>query len=374
MGKKVMQVPDFFKYYSVQLFSSLALATTRLFLPNLAKLLGTPLSLIGVISAASNVTVLASSFIFSRRTDIEGSKRYLHIGLLLSSVTVALLFFSYDYLSLLVTFALAGFAMGMYPATLVVYVFGKKVRLGKFSSLGSLGAGSGLLIAGYIAYHTSIQSVFIVGSIMFFIAFGVSLMLPPIPQIRHKVPFFPKELFKRHLPIFVPYLIRHLAANMVWIIYPLYLRSLGIDLFTISILYTINPFLQFVLMYTITDRISAHRLMALGLTFSAVAFFTMFLSSTPWHIIPVQIFIAASWSCLYVGALRQVTEFDVRKATSTGLLTSIINIGNIIGPLFGGVISEFTGSSKENMIVASLLSVASLPIYLRLKGINSKAN
>ena len=36
----VMQVPDFVKYYSVQLFSSLALAATRLFLPNLAKLLG----------------------------------------------------------------------------------------------------------------------------------------------------------------------------------------------------------------------------------------------------------------------------------------------------------------------------------------------
>jgi MFS family permease len=369
-----MQVPDFLKHYGVQLFSSLALAATRLFLPNFAKLLGTPLSLIGVIGAGSNVTVFASSFIFSRRTDIEGSKRYLPIGLLLSSLTAVLLFFSHDYLSLLLTFALAGFAMGMYPATLIAYVFGKQVRLGKFSSLGSLGAGAGLLIAGFIADNISIQSVFLVGSIMFFIAFGVSLMLPSMPQIRHKVPFFPKELFNQYLPIFLPYLIRHLAANMVWIIYPLYLQSLGIDFFTISILYTINPFLQFVLMYTITDRISAHRLMALGLTFSALAFFTMFLSSIPWHIIPVQILIAASWSCLYVGALRHVTEHDVRKATVTGLLTSVINIGNIIGPLFGGVISEFTGSSKENMIIAAILSATALPIYLRLNRKHSNAN
>ena len=171
---------------------------------------------------------------------------------------------------------------------------------------------------------------------MFFTAFGISLMLPPIPQIRHKVPFFPKELFKRYTSIFLPYAIRHVAANMVWIIYPLYLQSLGLDFFTISILYTINPFLQFILMYTLTDRVSAHRLMALGLTFSALVFFTMFLSSTPWHIIPVQILIAASWSCLYVGALRQVTEQDVQKATTTGLLTSIINIGNIIGPFLEG--------------------------------------
>ena len=161
---------------------------------------------------------------------------------------------------------------------------------------------------------------------------------------------------------------------MVWIIYPLYLQSLGLDFFTISILYTINPFLQFILMYTLTDRVSAHRLMALGLTFSALVFFTMFLSSTPWHIIPVQILIAASWSCLYVGALRQVTEHDVRKATTTGLLTSIINIGNIIGPLFGGVISEFTGSSKENMLLAALLCAAALPIYLRSNRKNSKAD
>jgi predicted MFS family arabinose efflux permease len=114
--------------------------------------------------------------------------------------------------------------------------------------------------------------------------------------------------------------------------------------------------------------------MALGLTFSALAFFTMFLSSTPLHIIPVQLFIAVSWSCLYVGALRHVTEHDVRKATVTGLLTSIINIGNIIGPLFGGVISEFTGSNKENMIVAALLCVTALPIYLRLNRKHSKAN
>jgi MFS family permease len=366
MGRRVMQVPDFLKYYGVQLFSSLALAATRLFLPNLAKLLGIPLSLIGVIRAASNFTVFTSSFIFSRRTDIEGSKRYLHIGLFLSSVTAVLLFFSHDYLSLLLTFAIAGFAMGMYPSTLIAYVFGKRVRLGKFSSLGALGGGFGLLIAGFIADHISIQSVFVVSSIMFFIAFGFSLMLPPIPQIRHKVPFLPKELLKQYLPIFLPYLIRHLAANIVWIIYPLYLQNLGIDFFTISILYTINPFIQFVLMYTITDRIPAHRSMALGLTFSALAFFIMFLSSTPWHIVPVQIVIAVSWSCLYVGALRHVTEHDVRKATAAGLLSSIINIGNIIGPLFGGAISEFTGSSKENMIIATILCVTSLPIYLQL--------
>jgi MFS family permease len=360
-----MRVPEVVKYYGVQLFSSLAVAATRLFVPNLAKSLGAPLSLIGVIGATSNLTVLVSTYIFSRRTDIEGSKRYLHIGLLLSAITVALIYFTQDYLSLMITLALAGFAMGMYPATLIAYIFGKKVRLGKFSSFGSLGAGIGLLLAGFITDRVALNSVFVLGSILFFISFGVSLMLPPIPQARHKVPFFPKMLFKRFIPIFLPYLIRHLAANVVWIIYPLYLRSLGLDFFTISILYTLNPFLQFFLMYTITDRVSAYRLMALGLTFSSLAFFTMFLSSTVWHIVFVQLFIAASWSGLYVGALRQVTEHDVRKATTTGLLSLIINCGNIVGPMFGGIIAEFTGTYKENMLIATLMTAIAIPLYLR---------
>lgn len=360
-----MRVHETIKYYSVQLFANLAVAATRLFLPNLAKSLGATNAQIGVIGAVSNLTVFISTFIFSRRTDIEGSKRYLPIGLLLSTIMVSTLYFSDSFSSLLLFFSLAGFAMGMYPSTLVVYVFGKRVRLGKFSSMGSLGAGLGLLAAGYIANQAPLQSVFLFGALSFFASFIISTRLPSIPQIRHKVPFFPKQLLKQNASIFLPYLIRHLAANIVWIIYPLYLQQLGLDFLSISLLYTLNPFIQFILMYTITDRVSAYRLMALGLLFSTSAFFVMYLSSIPWHIIPVQLLIAASWSCLYVGALRQVTETDVRKATTTGLLTSIINIGNIAGPLIGGFISEYTGSNRDNMIIATILTLSAIPLYLR---------
>jgi MFS family permease len=360
-----MRVPEPLKYYSIQLGANLAVASTRLFLPNLAKSLGSTNTQIGVIGAVSNLTVFISTFIFSRRTDIEGSKRYLPLGLLFSAITVGALYLSDSFTSLLGLFSLAGFAMGMYPSTLVAYVFGKRVRLGKFSSMGSLGAGLGLLAAGYIADQAPLPTVFLLGALFFLGSFIISTFLPSIPQTRHIVPFFPTELLKQNAFIFIPYLIRHLAANIVWIIYPLYLQQLGLDFLSISLLYTLNPFIQFILMYTITDRVSAYKLMALGLLFSTSAFFVMFLSSTPLHIIPVQLLIAASWSCLYVGALRQVTEKDVRKATTTGLLTSIINIGNITGPLIGGFISEFTGSNRDNMLIATILTLSAIPIYLR---------
>ena len=52
-----MRVPEAFKYYSVQLCANLAVAATRLFLPNLAKSLGSTNTQIGVIGAVSNLTV-----------------------------------------------------------------------------------------------------------------------------------------------------------------------------------------------------------------------------------------------------------------------------------------------------------------------------
>ncbi len=366
-----MRVPDALTYDGVQLGASVAVAATRLFLPNVARQVGASVVGIGLISAATNLAVLVSTFVFSRRTDVEGSKRYLHVGLCLSAVTVALIFVASDVLSLLVTFAVAGFAMGMYPAPLIKYVFGKQVRLGRFSAVGSLGAGLGWLLAGYFTDHLTFHSVFLVGALFFGLAFGVSLRLPPIPLTRHVVPFFPKALFRRFLPIFVPYLVRHLAANVVWVIYPLYLQSLGLDYTTIALLYTLNPFAQFLVMATITDRVAASRLMAVGLTLSSAAFATMALSSAVWHIVVIQLLIAAAWSCLYVGALRQVTDHDVRKATTTGLLTLIINVGNIVGPLVGGVIAEVTGTYQENMVIATLVTALAVPLYFRFNKASS---
>jgi len=235
--------------------------------------------------------------------------------------------------------------------------------LGKFSSFGSLGTGTGWLAAGLIAEYFAIKGVFTFSAVIFAISFLISMTFPPMPKRRYKVPFFPVNLFRRYLSIFLSYLIRHIGASAVWIIYPLYLQSLGISYFWISVLYAINPFGQFILMYTVTDKLSANRLMSLGLLFSATAFFSMSLAGNAWHIVPVQLLVAASWSCLYVGALRYVTEGDVRKVTTTGLLNSIIYLGNIVGPLAWGAISEITGSHRGNMMVAAVTALSSFFLY-----------
>ena len=89
------------------------------------------------------------------------------------------------------------------------------MRIGRFSAVGFLGAGLGWLLAGDLTDHLALHSVFLVGALLVGVAFSVSMRLPPLPLTRHVVPFFPKALFRRVLPIFVPYLVRRLAANVV---------------------------------------------------------------------------------------------------------------------------------------------------------------
>lgn len=358
-----MRFPETIKFYVIQLLSNQAISAAWLFMPNLAKLFGSSESMIGMIGASYGLAVFISSYIFGRRSDIEGSKRYLHFGLLFSSLAFALLYLTRNFSSLLLLYFISGLAVGMYPPTLITYVFGKKVRLGKFTAFGSLGAGIGLLAAGFIAESFALRSVFTYSSILSAVMFFVSITLPEIPKKRHKVPFFPSDLFKKNLPIFLSYFLRHVAANTVWIIYPLFLRGLGISFFWISVLYTINPFAQFIIMYIVTDKIPARKLVALGLFFVSAAFFSMFLSQNIWHIVLVQLMIAASWSFLYVGSLRYVTEGDVRKATTSGLLSSIISLGSIFGPLIGGMISEIIGGYRGNMLIAGIIGASSLLMY-----------
>ena len=75
-----MRFPETIKFYVIQLLSNQAISAAWLFMPNLAKLFGSSESMIGMIGASYGFAVFISSYIFGRRSDIEGSKRYLHFG------------------------------------------------------------------------------------------------------------------------------------------------------------------------------------------------------------------------------------------------------------------------------------------------------
>lgn len=346
----------------IQLLSSVTLAASLLFIPNLAKELGASNSEIGVIGAVYGLSVFSSSYIFGRAADVYDRKFIIRLGLLFSTVAVFLQALADPYfilpvlsspLLLALARGLVGFSLGMFPPALIAHVYESRRSLGRFAAGGALGWSVGTLTAGLIAFY---WGVFVFSSICTFLAFLISLTLPKLGRVKLEVPFFPKALLKKNWQVYLPFFLRHSGANCIWIIYPLYITSLGGDRFWIGLIYTVNTVTQFFVMQ-FADRFRGKTLLNVGLAFSAVTFLAISLAQSFLHLIPVQILLGSSWSCLYVGSLLYLMKHNVEKSTSGGMLGSLISLATVFGSLVGGMLSGLFGFKATMYAAAGLTAV-----------------
>jgi MFS family permease len=268
--------------------------------------------------------------------------------------------------------AIAGFSVGIYLAPLVAYTFESGGRLGAFSSYGSLGWAAGSILAGGIAQLGESLSyinkllpyweVFILSSIFFFVSLLISLDLPEVTIRRVHVPLFPADLIRKNAHIYFPSLLRHLGAFSIWIVFPLYLTELGANKMWIGIIYFLNTGTQFIVMRHLDLRDDV-MMIKLGLALSAVVFFSYSIARNFYHVIPIQIMLALSYSFLYVGSLLFLTRTNIEKATSVGILNSFTSISVSIGPIFGGFVSQLWGFDSL-MYFASFLALLGLISHL----------
>ncbi|MHA1576286.1 MAG: MFS transporter [Candidatus Thorarchaeota archaeon] len=314
--------------------------------------------LVGAYAAASFI----SSYLFGRAGDIYGRRRILHLGLLLSTVSFGFILVAGSLETLFIVRVLNGFTIGIYPGALAAYAYESKMKMGRFASFGALGWGVGTLLAGYAAGF-GIYYAFVVSTIFFIIAFVSALGLP---QIEHKpihVPLFPIETIKRNFAIYTAVLIRHSSAFAIWTLWPLFLVDIGGDLFSIGVIQALNAIAQVVFMISITDRIDCRKLISIGLLASAVTFVWFSLVTTIIEIMPAQILLGLSWACLYVGSLKFVTEKNEDRATASGLLTSVLAISGIIGPIYATILWALWGSYIPIMLFAAIMSVIAFIVF-----------
>lgn len=348
------------KASTVQFFSSAALSSASLLIPNLAEdVFGANTGDIGVIVASYSAALLVSSYYFGRYSDVHGRRFVLKAGLLLSAAALLLQVMASGTWSLMLARILVGLCAGMYPSALIAYVYDSDRKVGKFSSIGSLGFGFGVFFAGLIGIY---NGIFIFSSVVMFIAFLVSLFLPFGKETHQKVSLFPKEVLKRNFPIYLSIMFRHTGANMIWVIYSLYLASLGADPLFIGAIYAVNAFGQFVFMQ-FCDRYRSNPLILVGFVMSILTFPSYTLATVYWQIIPAQIMIALAWSTLYVGSIKYVMERNEEKGTAAGLLQSFLSVSAILGALLGGAAAEVFGF-HGCMYMATVIALAGLIIFL----------
>ena len=344
----------------VQMLSSAGMSGSALLIPNILRDgFGADTIQIGMITASFNAALFASSYYFGRFSDVHGRRLILQVGLALTGFALVLLAFTDSVNSLWMIRILVGLCAGMYPSALLAHVYESDKKVGKFSAYGALGFGFGVFVAGIISIY---YGVFLFCALMLFGAFAISLTVPFGAEHRQKVPFFPRQILRRNGPIYLSIMFRHIGANMIWVIYPLFLEDLGAADWFIGSIYAINALAQFVFMQYV-DRFTSMKLVVFGFIFSIITFPSYTLATEAWQIIPAQISIAAAWSCLYVGSVKYVMERNEEKGTSAGLLQSSLSISAIIGALTGGV-AAFTLGYHGAMYIATVLAIVGVVIFL----------
>lgn len=350
----------------IQVASHAALSATSAFIAILAVELGASLAEVGLLVAGYQAALLVSSLFAGRAADQYGRRRMVQLGLGLAALAAGLHALATSPLALGGARVVFGFAAGLYPPALTSLAYDQNRKLGRFTAWGSLGYTLGTLAAGLLAatdllggYSTS---VFVFAALMLALAFGLSLLLSPRPELNVKVPLFPRAVIARNLPAYSALLLRHVGASAAWAVFPLFLFALGADLTMVAIVSMVNGIAQFAAMQFV-DRFPSGRLVVAGLAMSALTFVLFALAQNLLWILVVQLLLGASWAALYTGALKFVMERNVERATSTGLLQSTLQLSHVAGPLWGGLFAQAFGFPAL-MLVAAGLSLLGIPAFL----------
>ena len=347
--------------YFAQFFSSASLFACGIFIPIvLERQMNADSMLIGVVVTGYQTALFIASVIIGRAADIRGRRMFLRIGFAMATFGIFLQIIATSPFVLLFVRILLGASAGMISSVLVAYfMYETKGKVGVFSSLGALGWGFGSIVAGIVGDATII---FAYSSGLMFVAAIAVFTLPKTDEVKHAVPLFPKRVFKENAAVYISVLVRHIGANFIWVTYPIFLMDvLGADYFWVGVIYGTNAISQFIVMRGL-DEYNSTMLVRAGLAMSAITFLLFSMAQNFFEIIPLQIILAISWSALYVGSLKYVTERSPEKATSMGWLQGMISIAGILGPLLGGYLDLEIGY-RNTILIAMFLSIAGLAIF-----------
>src|SRR3989304_5868598 len=98
----------------INFLGNAAASASGLFIPIYARGLGASAEQIGLIVAFFNAFVLFSNLVFGRRADVEGARRVLRLGLLLSAVAALTQPLAFDPITLILSPPFLGFCIGMF--------------------------------------------------------------------------------------------------------------------------------------------------------------------------------------------------------------------------------------------------------------------
>ena len=348
--------------FLVQFISSLSILSLLTYVPYWAGLLGLSNLEISLIAVYYGIAIFTTNLIIGRMSDLFGVRKpFVLVGLVITGFSIILLTLPNNFVEFTISRIFTGIGYGIYIPTLTALVTDKKLKLGKFSAYGTFAWAVGVVISGIIGVFW-VPGLFLFSGIVVLGSAVIAVSIKEEKSTTKKYKHSSIIVFWQRKRIFSAFIIRHSLASAVWVLWPLYLATLGANEFSIAIIQVLNPITSSIIMNRITDSLDSKVMVNLGLLFTSITFFSYLIANVYFMILPSQIILGFSWAFLYVGVLRygiESSDFDI--STVSGWVNSIQSISVILGSLLSFIIISFYGTVVDLIILTGL---GSLIIFL----------
>ncbi|MBN2099815.1 MAG: MFS transporter [Dehalococcoidia bacterium] len=353
---RISAIPLPVRLAAISFLFSLSVYASSIFLPLYADELNASKFQVGLIASAYGAAYFGSSLVFGRLSDKYGRLIFARLGLGLAVAAYLLQIPVSSPAALLAVRAFVGFCLGISSASIMAYVYESEGQIGRFSSYGSLGWLLGCVAAAVVRDY---YALFAISGAASGLALCVSFTFREEKGKSIQTPVFPLSLIRSNLKVYLPFFLRSLGSNAIWAVFPLYLVGIGATKTWVAVLDGVNMAVQFVGMRYV-QRFSSSAIFKMGLLVSSVVFVAYGLAGHYLQLMPVQVLLAVSWSCLWVGALSYLLGKNVERGTAAGLLYSTTYLSYGLGPLIGGALTQKWGFEVLMYFAAGLTFVGIL--------------
>jgi DHA1 family multidrug resistance protein-like MFS transporter len=354
---------------SATFFQHAGISIVFVFLPIMAMGVTKSVFEIGLVIASFSFAEILSQMYFGRHSDKKGTRlKFIRIGFIGCAVAFGLHYFATNMELLLLARIGAGIASGIMVPSMIAYTYEanhEKIRAVTVISFHALGWLVGTAAAGIV---NDIKLTFLISGVFFLIGLLFTIKMPNTLQEKELKPGTTKNVIVKNKFLFVSLLLRHIGASSVWTIFPIMLmEKLGAQLYQISIVYVANTLAAFVLMNLMASKIKISNVtkFKIGIGCTTFVFVGLALINDWWMAMPFMALVGATWAFLYIGGTFHLMENNPRS-TSTGIFSSTISIGAVVGPVVAGVIA-FAFNYVSVMYFAIAIIIVAFVVSLKIK-------
>ncbi len=327
---------------SATFFQHAGVSIVFVFMPIIAKGVTDSILEIGLVVASFSFAQILSEIYFGRHSDKKGTRlKFIRIGFIGCAAAFGLHYFADDMTLLFLARIGAGIASGIMIPAMIAYAYElnvEKKRAATIISFHALGWLAGIAAAGFA---NDLKLIFLISAASFVIGLMFTIKLPNISQEKELESGTTKKIIIKNKFLFLSLLLRHIGAAAVWTILPLMLiEKLGAELYQISIIYVANTLTAFILMNLMASRINFSNItkFKIGIGCTVFVFIGLSVITEWWMAMPFMALVGATWAFLFIGGNFHLMENNPRS-TSTGIFSSTLSIGMVIGPVIAGSIA-----------------------------------